>query len=95
MINLKFKLAAPRPAVASAVVAIMTDILSPGRVPRPRGFRVPLTDPTVLHIVYIPHASLYPLLSLGPVTQSHRPGHGSSVTAAAARPGRVRPDEYQ
>ena len=47
MINLKFKLPAPRPAVASPVVAVMTDILSPGRVPRPRGFRVPLTDPTV------------------------------------------------
>jgi hypothetical protein len=45
---LKFKLAAPRPAVTSAVVAIITDILSPGRVPRPRGFRVPLTDPTVV-----------------------------------------------
>jgi hypothetical protein len=40
------KAAAPTVA-AAAVAAIMADILSPGRVPRPRCFRVPLTGPTV------------------------------------------------
>ena len=41
------------PTVAAAAVAAimaadsMTRILSPGRGTRPRGFRVPLTDPTV------------------------------------------------
>ncbi len=46
MINLKLAAPRARQAVASAVAAIMTDILSPGRAPRPRDFRVPLTDPT-------------------------------------------------
>jgi hypothetical protein len=31
----------------AAIMAADSMILSPGRVPRPRGFRVPLTDPTV------------------------------------------------
>jgi len=34
-------------AAVAAIMAADSMILSPGRVPRPRGFRVPLTDPTV------------------------------------------------
>jgi hypothetical protein len=40
------------PTVAAAAVTVAADILSPGRVPRPRGFRVPLTDPTVGHGIF-------------------------------------------
>ncbi len=37
---------------AAAAAAIMADILSLGRVPRPRGFRVPLTDPKVAFLLH-------------------------------------------
>ena len=40
-------------AVVAAIMAADSMILSPGRVPRPRGFRVPLTDPTVIVYDYL------------------------------------------